>query len=182
MSLIRKNRERINKDLRDPDKRKFFSPTNYAEYKAIVPSIFQYAHGKLIDIGCGDMPYKRFFVKIANEYDTIDIERRVPEVKFLGDIQNMDVLMDQTYDTAVCLEVLEHVPNPFKALDEIHRILKKGGCLILSAPHLSRLHEEPHDYFRYTKYGLRSSIENAGFEILSITPNGGLFCFLGHQF
>jgi SAM-dependent methyltransferase len=180
--LIKENREKINQDLRDPDQRKFFSPATYAQYQATFPVISQYAHGKLIDIGCGDMPYKNIILNKVNRYDTIDVERRVPDVKFLGDIHNMDVLKDKSYDTAVCLEVLEHVQNPFKALEEIYRILRKDGYLILSVPHLSRLHEEPHDYFRYTKYGLRSSIENAGFKILSITPSGGLFCFLGHQF
>jgi SAM-dependent methyltransferase len=180
--VIKENRKKINQDLRDHDQRQFFSPATYAEHQATVPVISQYARGKLIDIGCGDMPYKNFLLKKVKEYDSIDIERRVKDVKFIGDIHNMNVLMDKTYDTAICLEVLEHIKDPFKALKEIHRILKKDGYLIISVPHLSRLHEEPHDYFRYTKYGLQYSIEDAGFKILSITPNGGLFCFLGHQF
>ncbi len=180
--LMKKNRLRIDQDLSDPDQRKNFTPAMYAQYQVVVPVIFQYAHGKLIDIGCGDMPFKKFILKKTTQYDTIDVERRVPDVKFIGDIQNMAVLNDQSYDTAVCLEVLEHVPDPFKAMSEIHRIVKKDGCLILSVPHLSRLHEEPHDYFRYTKYGLQSLIEKAGFKVVSIVPQGGLFCFLGHQF
>jgi hypothetical protein len=56
---------------------------------------------------------------------------------------------------------------------------------VLSVPHLSRLHEEPNDFFRYTRYGLQALLESAGFRVLAITPRGGLFCFLGllgHQF
>ncbi len=179
--LIKINRQRINQDLRDPDQRKFFSPACYALYESAVPAILQYAQGKFIDIGCGDMPFQKFILGKVEKYDSIDIERRVPEVKYVGDIQNMDMLESQTYDSALCLEVLEHVQNPLKALTEISRILKKEGYLILSLPHLSRLHEEPHDYYRYTKYGLQFLLQEAGFRILSIRPQGGLFCFLGHQ-
>ena len=180
--LIRENRQRINRDLQDPEKRKYFSPSSYAAHEITMPEILKYAHGKLIDIGCGDMPYKGVLVNKVELYDSIDIERRAPDVKYLGDVHNMDVLASDSYDTAICLEVLEHIRDPFKALGEICRVLKKNGILILSVPHLSRLHEEPHDYFRYTKYGLQSSVEGAGFKVLSVTPGGGLLCFLGHQF
>ena len=179
--LIKESRQRINKDLQDPEKRQYFSPAAYAAHQATFPMIVRYAHGNVIDVGCGDMPYKNALPKMVKEYDTIDVERRVPDVKYIGDIHNMNALLDGHYDTAFCLEVLEHVQNPFLALGEINRILKKKGYLILSAPHLSRLHEEPHDYFRYTKHGLRLMLERTGFTILSITPGGGLFCFLGHQ-
>jgi SAM-dependent methyltransferase len=81
----------------------------------------------------------------------------------------------------VCLEVLEHVPDPFQAVREIHRILKEGGILIVSVPHLSRLHDEPHDYYRYTRHGLRYLLEQNGFDIQVLEQRGGLFSFLGHQ-
>jgi SAM-dependent methyltransferase len=127
------------------------------------------------------MPFRSLIEERVNQYDSIDIERRTSNVKYLGDIQDMNMIDNDNYDSALCLEVLEHVPNPFKALSEIHRILKKGAKLVCSAPHLSRLHEEPHDYYRYTKYGLRYLFENSGFRVISIEPCGGIFCFLGHQ-
>jgi SAM-dependent methyltransferase len=181
MQRIRENRQRINRDLADADRRKLFSPVEYAFYRVMAPALSEYARGKVIDVGCGDMPYKSVIVAHATEYDTIDVERRVPEVKFVGDVHDMKVLADETYDSAVCLDVLEHVHDPLRALGEIRRVLKRDGRLLLSVPHLSRLHEEPHDYFRYTKYGLSSLFDRAGFEVLSIVPSGGLFCFLGHQ-
>lgn len=179
--IIRKNRQRINKDLKNPDKRKYFSADTYGCHITTVPAIEKYAKGRLIDIGCGDVPFKEYILPKVEQYDTFDIEKRTNEVKYIGDIHDMHMLKNSSYDTALCLEVLEHVSNPFQALKEIHRILKKNGILILSVPHLSRLHEEPHDYFRFTKYGLKTSLENTGFEIQNIKEKGGLFSFLGHQ-
>lgn len=179
--LLRKNRLKFNQELRTAEERKYFSPATYSTYQVTTPIILRYAYGKLIDIGCGDMPYKDLLVDKVNQYDTLDIERRAPGVKFVSDIHNINIINDNSYDSAICLEVLEYVRNPFQALAEVKRILKKNGILILSAPHLSRLHEEPNDFFRYTKYGLQSLLEETGFEVLEIIPRAGLFSFLGHQ-
>ena len=91
------------------------------------------------------------------------------------------MVRDASYDTAICIEVLEHVPDPFAAVAAIARVLKPGGVVVLSVPHLSRLHEVPHDYYRYTEYGLRAMLERAGLEIVELRVKGGLFSFLGHQ-
>ena len=182
MSLLCRNRLMINEELRDPDQRKFFSPATYVHHQATVPALVKYVHGKCIDIGCGDMPYKAVIAERVTEYHSLDRERRAPDVTFVGDVQNMSMLIDNTYDSAVCFDVLEHVPNPMQAISEIGRILKPQGTLILSVPHLSRLHEEPHDFFRYTKYGLHTLLENAGFDVLEMQTQGSLFSFLGHQF
>lgn len=182
MSLLYRNRLMINQELQEPEQRKFFSPAVYAHHHATAPAIVKYVHGKCIDIGCGDMPYKAVIAKHVTDYHSLDRECRSPGVTFVGDVQNMSMLPDNTYDSAVCFDVLEHVPNPMQAISEIGRILKPQGTLILSVPHLSRLHEEPHDYFRYTKYGLYTLLEKSGFNVLEMQTQGSLFSFLGHQF
>jgi SAM-dependent methyltransferase len=93
----------------------------------------------------------------------------------------MTEIRSGTYDTATCFAVLEHVPDPLISFKELARVLKPQGKLILTVPHLSRLHEEPHDYFRFTKYGIKTALESVGFDILELKPVGGFFCFLGHQ-
>lgn len=179
--LLKRNRLRIKRELTSYDLRKYFSPSYYADSIITSHVLLANLQGKCIDIGCGDMPFRSLIETRVNQYDSIDIERRASNVRYLGDIQDMNMIDNDSYDSALCLDVLEHVPNPFKAISEIHRILKKGAKLVCSVPHLSRLHEEPHDYYRFTKYGLRYSFENAGFHVLSIEPCGGIFCFLGHQ-
>lgn len=179
--LLKRNRSNINQELASYASRQYFSPSCYAHSVVILPAISAYLRGKCIDVGCGDMPFRAFIEKHVSQYDTLDIEKRADDVTYLSDIQDMSMIDVDTYDSAICLEVLEHVPNPCKAISEIHRILKKGAKLICSVPHLSRLHEEPHDYYRYTKHGLTYLFESAGFRIISIEPTGGMLCFLGHQ-
>lgn len=178
---LRRNRTRINQELDTPDARRWLSPGLYAGISAALPALTTHIRGRCIDVGCGDMPYRTTLTPQVKAYDSIDIEQRSPETMYIGDAQHMDMLADETYDSALCLEVLEHLPDPAAALAEIHRILAPGGVLVCSAPHLSRLHEEPHDYYRYTRHGLRYLFEAQGFRVLSIEASGGLFCFLGHQ-
>ncbi|MBA64831.1 MAG: hypothetical protein CMG55_03415 [Candidatus Marinimicrobia bacterium] len=182
MNRIEKNRRNIDKDLQGIDKRKFFSPANYGDLKVTLPILKKYCTGICLDVGCGDMPYKKYILKVVDQYDTLDFKAHVPDIKYVGDVQDMNCIKNDTYDTVVSFEVLEHVNNPFVAVSEIKRVLKSNGIFILTVPHLSRLHDMPHDYYRYTKFGLKSLLNQNGFKVLEILPRGGLFSFLGHQF
>jgi ubiquinone/menaquinone biosynthesis C-methylase UbiE len=133
----------------------------------------------LLDAGAGRLAYKFLLEPYCDEYCSIDIADRKGRIDIIGDIQQME-FDDNSFDTIFCSQVLEHVPEPQKAVLEFHRVLKKGGHLILSVPHLSYLHNEPHDYYRYTKHGLRFMLEKTGFKIAFIEPAGGVISFLGH--
>jgi SAM-dependent methyltransferase len=76
-------------------------------------------------------------------------------------------------DTVLCTFVLEHLERPQDALREMHRILKPNGHMILGAPLFWHLHEEPRDFYRYTKYGLTHLLITAGFEVVQIEPLAG---------
>lgn len=161
--------------------RQYFSPAMMCFYRTLVPRLRDHASGKLLDAGCGTMPFRASLRGLVDEYHSIDIEKRVPEVDLIGDLQDMKALESDTYDTVLCTEVLEHVPQPEKLLAELWRVLKPRGTLILSVPHLSRLHEEPFDYYRFTKHGLKFLFEKSGFSVLDMVSTGSLFSFLGHQ-
>lgn len=178
---VRRNRHSIERELYTSPRRRFFSPAYYSQYEVTVPLIRRFVRGRLIDLGCGSMPYRALIADRVSAYDGLDFFHDSPEVTYRGDIQDMSMIESESYDSAICLEVLEHVLDPFRAAREIYRILKRDGVLILSVPHLSRLHSEPHDYYRFTRYGLRYLLENAGFTIQSLEKRGGLFSFLGHQ-
>lgn len=181
LDTIKKNRVKVSLELYEAGKSGFLSPAVCLGDREIAQAIENHASGKLLDIGCGEMPYRNLILPKVEVYDTLDIEKRHPGVKYLGDVQNMTEIRSGTYDTATCFAVLEHVPDPLISFKELARVLKPQGKLILTVPHLSRLHEEPHDYFRFTKYGIKAALEAEGFEILELKPVGGLFCFLGHQ-
>lgn len=160
----------------------FFSPATYCQFQITLPTILSHAKGDLLDVGAGDVPYRALIDPHVSVYHTLDYEKRVGEIDYVSDAQDMSGVVDSNrYDTVLLLEVLEHVSNPFRVVNELFRVLRPGGKVIMSVPHLSRLHEEPYDFYRYTHYGLRHLFEGAGFEIVELIPRGGLFCFLGHQ-
>ena len=82
----------------------------------------------------------------------------------------------------MCIEVIEHVPNPVEALGEIHRVLKKGGNLILTAPFNSLTHYAPYHYSTgFSSYFYEHHLNNLGFEIIEIDANGNFLNFLGQE-
>lgn len=130
----------------------------------------KYAKGNLLDIGAGLAPYKPFFRNI-NKYikmDNFEYPRTKPDL--IGDALNIP-LKDNMIDSVFSSQVLEHVTNPQKMIDEIYRILKPKGICILTTHMAQIIHGEPHDYFRFTEYGLRELFKK--FKYVEIKPNGG---------
>lgn len=181
-SYLKGNRQRIERELAGSRHWPEFSPAIYAQYRVMLPLAQRYAGGRLIDLGCGTMPYRAALLSQVTAYDGLDLFPRSSEVRYISDLEKMSVVPDAMYDTALLIEVLEHVPHPWLALGETWRILAPQGIAVISVPHLSRLHDEPHDYYRYTRHGLRRLLEDAGFEVLELVKKGGICSFLGHQF
>lgn len=157
----------------------YLTPASLSLLKPLLPVFERYVKGSLLDAGAGRLSYRFILEKRCSSYFSVDIDVRGPAVNAVGDIQMLPV-KDEVFDTVFCTQVLEHVPEPQKAMDEIHRVLKSGGHAIFTVPHLGYLHNEPHDYFRYTKHGLKYMLEKSGFEVLEIIPAGGLISFMGH--
>jgi SAM-dependent methyltransferase len=147
------------------------------------------ARGRLLDVGCGHKPYEHIFRPFLSEY--IGIERRDtfalthavsaesrPDLVYDGGRLPFD---DASFDTVLNIQVLEHTPEPAALVKEMARVLKDDGQLILSAPFQFRLHEEPHDYFRYSPHGLRALCGAAGLEIVEVHPMGSLWSVIGHK-
>ena len=116
--------------------------------------------GRTLDIGAQNGPYAASFPNRV----ALDIRRGVG-VQILGDAQALG-LADAVFDVVLCTEVLEHLPEPQQALDEMFRVLKPSGTLLLTTRFLFPIHDAPHDYFRFTKYGLRHLLRR--FEILEL--------------
>jgi len=80
-------------------------------------------------------------------------EKRNPD--FLLSVEDMYLIKDESMDVVFCLEVLEHVRNPGKAISEISRVLKPGGRVVGSTPFIFPIHDAPNDYYRFTEHGVR---------------------------
>lgn len=132
--------------------------------------------GRLLDAGAGDLHLAALFP--GQRYVGIDIRaafppgRRVPGVT--GDLHAIP-LADGSVDNAVSIEVLEHVTDPGAVLAELKRVLRPGGELCLSVPQAGAEHEQPHDYFRFTSFGLAHLAREAGLEVATIRMKGFFF-------
>ena len=89
------------------------------------------------------------------------------EVDIQADILNLPI-KDKMVDTIVCTGVLEHVDDPFKAVHEIYKVLKKGGKVYLETPFMQTIHAAPGDYYRWTPEGLKKLMGNFNFKRIDI--------------
>ncbi len=105
--------------------------------------------GKTLDIGSGHGPYAAYFPNRVS----IDIASG-PGVDKVMDAHDLYEFADGTFDTILCTEVLEHLHSPHVAIDEMYRVLKPGGAVILTTRFIFPLHNIPGDYLRFTRYGL----------------------------
>lgn len=123
----------------------------------------------ILDIGCGLRPYEQFFDR--HKYTGIDIEvsgRDKDDKKPDRFFDGLNIPFENnSFDIAICTEVLEHCINPDKLLSEIYRILKKDGILFFTVPFIWGEHETPYDFRRYSSYGIRKIFEEIGFKIIS---------------
>src|SRR5674476_384850 len=91
-------------------------------------------------------------------------------------------LENSSFDTVFSTQTIEHVGDHQGLVNEAYRLLKPGGYFIVSGPMYWHLHEEPYDFFRFTKYGFKYIFEKAGFEIVEINSNGGMWATTGQNF
>ena len=128
------------------------------------------------------MPFRRHLERIpgVTGYDSLDVEA-AGNRRFVHCQRGAHDAGAGRIGPVLRSEVLEHVPDPWSGLQEIHRVLRPRGVLLLSVPFSARLHEEPHDYFRYTEHALRAMLTSAGFGVEEIVVIGSVFGFLGHQ-
>ncbi|RXJ82200.1 bifunctional 2-polyprenyl-6-hydroxyphenol methylase/3-demethylubiquinol 3-O-methyltransferase UbiG [Arcobacter sp. F2176] len=133
--------------------------------------------GVMLDLGCADKPFEEFFRQYVDEYIGVDWSNTIHNNKadIVSDLNKRIDLEDAYADTIVSLNVLEHLCEPQVFLNECHRLLKNDGTLILHIPFQWWIHEHPYDYFRYTPYGLRYLLNNAGFLDIHIQPSSGFF-------
>ena len=88
---------------------------------------------------------------------------------------------DGVFDAALNIVVLEHTRDPQRVLQELSRVLKPGGRLLLIAPQQWEVHQHPHDYFRFTRFGLQLLLARSGLQTESLDPIGGYFVLLGRR-
>lgn len=147
-----------------------------------VKIIKKYARGSFLDCGCGDAPFYDVYKNTVNEICCMDWSNSEHENKHLDVIADLNVkliLSDNTFDSVLLTDVLEHIYRPKLLICELHRILKKDGYLMIMVPFYYKLHEKPFDYYRYTEFALRKMCEETGFKIIELEAYGGYWNVIG---
>ena len=152
------------------------------EHESIVKALTEtqkYMHGSILDLGCGNQPYATLMTNSSTFYVAVDYNLRVtPQPHVCADVLSIP-FKNQAFDTVVSTQVLEHVSDPFMMIREATRVLKPSGYLIITAPQAWPLHEEPYDFFRFTKYALQMLARSNGLNVITLTERGGAFSALG---
>lgn len=141
-------------------------------------AIRKYASGRLIDLGCGNAPLAGIYRNLVDAYSWADWANSAHQnfdIDFEVDLNGLLPFDDQSYDTVLLTDVLEHIAEPDQLFSELARILKPGGKLIVGVPFLYYLHEEPHDHFRYTKFALEHFGVKHRIPSVEIVEAGGAF-------
>jgi SAM-dependent methyltransferase len=147
----------------------------------LVRAMDQHLRGRVLDIGCGLKTKRHLVSDRVTAYVGLDHEQSLhgqSQVDLVGTAYRIPQ-PDESFDGIVCTAVLEHLEEPHAALLESFRVLKGGGHAIYTVPLFWHLHEEPRDFFRYTKYGLRHLFENSGYEIVEISAASGFWITFG---
>lgn len=132
-----------------------------------ISSLAPQVTGKILDVGCGNKPYQDLFDSSSYVGLEIDSAENLSNSKadFFYDGEVFP-FPDAEYNSIVINQVFEHVFTPDRFLDEVNRVLKDGGVLLMTVPFVWDEHEQPVDFARYSSFGLRKLLGNHGFEIL----------------
>lgn len=137
--------------------------------------------GDVVDLGCGMQPYRGWLGGEARRWTGLDLPQtwsgRAKADIFAS--AGAAPLRDACADCVISTQVIEHMPRPRKLFAEAARLLRPGGSLLVSAPQAQWLHEEPHDYWRFTKYGLMELAREAGLTPVKVIPLGGALALMG---
>lgn len=154
-----------------------FTHPYYFMRKGLLSAITQYApqmKGKLLDFGCGSKPYVSLFQ--LDEYIGLDFQKtghdhtgEPIDVFYDG---NTIPFPDEYFDCILCSEVVEHLFDLDTVLNEMKRVLKKGGKILITCPFVWNEHEAPYDYARYSRFALTDIIERKGLKLLAYEKKG----------
>lgn len=159
--------------------------------RSIAAAAEAYGSGLTLDVGSGTKPYEHLVAPHAERYLGLDLpprpsierritgaERRRRSVDIYGSALHLP-FSDETFGAVVSFQVLEHVPEPQRMMQEISRVLRAGGHLILSTPQMWHVHEAPHDYYRFTRYGLEHLSRSCGLEVVETHGVAGFWARAG---
>jgi SAM-dependent methyltransferase len=138
---------------------------------------------RVLDAGAGEGKYTRWFSShryVALDLGIGDTAWDYGSLDAIGDLQRLP-FRDGSFDAVVNIVTLEHVREPALVLSELYRTLMPAGRILLVVPHEWEEHQQPHDYYRYTRFGAEYLLQKAGFREIVVQPVGGYFRLMSRR-
>lgn len=146
-------------------------------------------HGDMLDVGCGDKPYRDIFQNITSYTgcDYLTITKEVGAVN-KARLHSVDVIADASFlpfhsgsfDAVLSTQLIEHLQNPWLFFSEVGRILRPSGLFIITFPLFNPIHEEPYDFFRFTEFGVGEMCSRSNMAIKQVVKMGGGWLTVGY--
>lgn len=138
---------------------------------------------RVLDAGAGEGQYAAHFSR--QRYTGVDLAVGDAswDYRSLHAIAHLESLpfAGERFDAALSVVTLEHVRQPEKVMREMARVMRPGARLLLVAPQEWEVHQAPHDYFRYTRFGILHLLDAAGLRAETLEPAGGIFRLLARR-
>ncbi|MDB4178061.1 class I SAM-dependent methyltransferase [Gammaproteobacteria bacterium] len=180
MNILNKIKKIHQKEQINPSFLGMFVNPFYFARKGLYDGMLEFSpllSGSILDIGCGDKPYKDLFVNV-NNYIGLEIDDRRNREMSLADYfydGKEFPFENKSYDGILSNQVFEHIFNPNEFLKEVNRVLKQDGLFLITVPFVWDEHEQPYDYARYSSFGIKHVLNKHGFEIVkNIKTNNGI--------
>ena len=149
---------------------------------------------RILDAGAGERKYELYckhlnyvsqdFARYDGIGDGVGLQTGAwdqSKLDIVSDITNIPE-PDDSFDAVICIEVLEHLPEPVEALRELARLLVPGGDLVITAPFCSLTHYAPYFYQTgYSRYFYDYWLSKLGFSIVDMQWNGNYFEWLAQE-
>jgi len=127
--------------------------------------------GKFLDVGGAKSSNYQDLIAGDNSFYTINIDESLnPDM--IVDVERKFPFDDESFDHAICMNVIEHVFKFDNCVKEQVRCVKKGGKIIIATPFMFQIHASPDDYIRYTDSAYKRMAEENNCEIEILTPLG----------
>lgn len=129
--------------------------------------------GDVLDVGAGNVVrYEHLFPSVRSyiKMDTVPSEH----IDLVGSAESIPA-SEGSFDTIFCTQVLGDVFDVKKAVEECHRVLKQGGCIVFTESFMNESHDEPYDFWRFTKFSMEKLLLDAGFSDVEVNQRGGFF-------
>ncbi len=137
----------------------------------------------VLDAGAGEGQYREYFGRqkyVGVDLGVGDVDWNYSQLDCVADLLRMP-FGDGSFEAFVSVVTLEHVTEPGAAIAEMARVGRSGAKLYLVVPHEWEVHQHPHDYWRFTKFGVRRLLETNGWDVVKLDPGGGYFRLLSRR-